>query len=136
MYCPNLECPDTQANGFQAEYENDLIVCPSCGAGLVPRLEPAYTPAHTRPKVEDDEAFEVIFETLDDTETAIIKSLLEAAGIPYLTSGEDQFDAFRGLFRSMLFNPTGRPIVFSVPTRMAMEAKQLLKETELPDEDA
>ncbi len=135
MYCPNPECPDTQANGFRAEYRDDLTVCPFCGEGLVSTLESVDPPLDSRPDVADDEEFEVVFETVDATEIAIIKSLLEGEEIPYLTRGEDQFDAFRGLFRSMLFNPSGRPVVFSVPARMAPEARQLLEEKELPDED-
>ena len=136
MYCPNPECPDTQANGFRAEYRNEVTVCPFCRAGLVTTLEPLDAPEHPQPKVADDEEFEVVFETGNATEAAIIKSLLEGAEIPYLTRGEDQFDAFRGVFRSMLFNPSGRPIVFTVPARMAGEVRQLLEETKLPDGDA
>ena len=136
MYCPKPECPDTQANGFQAEYRNEVTVCPFCGSGLVATPEPVDAPERPQPKGADDEVFEVVFETGDATEAAIIKSLLEGAEIPYLTRGEDQSDAFRGVFRSMLFNPSGRPIVFTVPARLAGEARQLLEETELPDEDA
>ena len=136
MYCPNPECPDTQYSGFRAEYRNEVTVCPFCRAGLVTTLDPLDAPERPQPKVADDEEFEVVFETGNATEAAIIKSLLEGAEIPYLTRGEDQFDAFRGVFRSMLFNPSGRPIVFTVPARMAGEVRQLLEETKLPDEDA
>ena len=135
MYCPNPECPDTQATGFRAEYRSDLTLCPFCGDGLVSTLEAVDAPQGNRSDVADDEEFEVVFETGNATEVAIVKSLLEGEKIPYLTRGEDQFDAFRGLFRSTIFNPSGRPVVFSVPARMAPEARQLLEETELPDED-
>jgi len=67
-------------------------------------------------------------------QTWFIKSLLEAAGIPYLTRGEDQYDAFRGAFRATVFSPHGRPVVFLVPASMAEEARLLLQEGELPDE--
>jgi hypothetical protein len=77
---------------------------------------------------------EVVFETIDGTEAAIVKSLLEAAGIPYFTRGEDRYDAFRGAFRGTVFNPCGRPVAFLVPTSLANEARALLQESELPEE--
>ena len=76
---------------------------------------------------------EVVFETLDPAEVAVIKSLLDAAGIPYLTRGEDEYDAFRGAFRGTVFNPHGRPVVFLVPASTAKDARLLLTEEELPD---
>src|SRR5262245_39204808 len=54
--------------------------------------------------MESEESLEIVLETMDATEVAIIKSLLEAVGIPYLTRGEDQYDAFRGAFRGTVFN--------------------------------
>jgi len=68
-------------------------------------------------------------------EVAVIKSLLDGAGIPYLTRGEDQYDAFRGAFRGTVFNPNGRPVAFLVPASMVEEARILLKGGELPEED-
>ena len=83
-----------------------------------------------------DEPLEVVFETIDATEAAVIKSLLEGAGIPYLTRGEDQYDAFPGVFRGTVFSRRGRPVTFLVPASMAEEARLLLQsgEGELPDE--
>src|SRR5437763_14488665 len=52
---------------------------------------------------------EVVLETVNPTEVAIIKSLLEGAGIPYLTRGEDQYDAFRGAFRGTVFMTVSTP---------------------------
>jgi hypothetical protein len=77
---------------------------------------------------------EVVLETVDPTEVAIIKSLLEGAGIPYLTRGEDQYDAFRGAFRGTVFSARGRPVAFLVPASMAEGVRLLLREGELPDE--
>ncbi len=84
--------------------------------------------------MENEESLEVVLEAMDATEVAIIKSLLESAGIPYLTRGEDQYDAFRGAFRGTVFSSHGRPVTFLVPTSMAEEARLLLQERELPDE--
>ena len=75
-----------------------------------------------------NEPLEVVLETIDPTEVAIVKSLLEGAGIPYLTRGEDQYDAFRGAFRGTVFSSHGRPVAFLVPASMAKEARLLLQE--------
>ena len=96
--------------------------------------EVRHTQTRNRPTMQDDEALEAVFETVDPIEVVVIKSLLEGAGILYLTRGEDQHDAFRGAFRGTVFSPRGRPVVFLVPTRMVNEARLLLKEVELPDE--
>jgi hypothetical protein len=85
--------------------------------------------------MQNEESLEIVLETLDPTEVAIIKSLLEGAGIPYLTRGEDQYDAFRGAFRGTVFSHRGRLVAFLVPASMAEEARRLLlQEGELPDE--
>ena len=77
--------------------------------------------------MSNEESLEVVVETIDPSEVVIIKSLLEGAGIPYLTRGEDQYDAFRGAFRGTVFSPNGRPVVFLVPAGMAEEARLLLQ---------
>jgi hypothetical protein len=84
--------------------------------------------------MQKEEPLEVVFETVDLTEVAIIKSMFEGAGIPYLTRGEDQYDAFRGAFRGTVFSPHGRPVVFLVSASRAEESRLLLKGTELPEE--
>ena len=77
--------------------------------------------------MQNAESLEVILETIDPTEVVIVKSLLEAAGIPYLTRGEDQYDPFRGAFRGTVFSPLGRPVVFLVPASKAKEARLVLQ---------
>jgi hypothetical protein len=78
-------------------------------------------------QMQSEESLEVVLETMNAAEVAIIKSLLEAVGIPYLTRREDQFDAFRGAFRGTVFNPLGRPVAFMVPASRAEEARVLLQ---------
>ena len=85
--------------------------------------------------MQNEESLEVVLETVDPTEVAIIKSLFEGANIRYLTRGEDQYDAFRGAFRGTVFNPRGRPVAFLVPASMAEEARLLLQAGERPDEE-
>ena len=77
--------------------------------------------------MQSEESLEIVYETIDATEVAIIKSLLEASGIPYIARGEDQYDAFRGAFRGTVFSSRGRPVTFLVPVSMAEEARLLLQ---------
>jgi len=84
--------------------------------------------------MQNEESLEVVLETVDPIEVAIIKSLLEGASIPYLTRGEDHYDAFRGAFRGTVFSPRGRAVAFLVPASRAEEARLLLQAGELPDE--
>ena len=36
MFCPNRECLDFQESGAPGEYREGIVVCPKCGAHLVP----------------------------------------------------------------------------------------------------
>jgi hypothetical protein len=81
--------------------------------------------------MQNEESLEVILETIEGTEVVIVKSLLEWAGIPYLTRGEDQYDAFRGAFRGTVISSHGRPVAFLVPASMAIDARLLLGVGEL-----
>jgi len=89
--------------------------------------------------MEQEGQLEMVLETLDPAEAAIVGSLLEGSGIPFLIRGEDRFDAFRGAFRGTVFSRKGRPICFLVNRLHADEARQLLA-TEMPlpepDDDA
>lgn len=75
-----------------------------------------------------DDALEVVFESIDPVEVAIVKSLLESSEIPFLIRGEDEYDAFRGALRTMFYNPRGRPVEFLVPADMADDVRRLLDE--------
>jgi hypothetical protein len=84
--------------------------------------------------MQNEEPLEIVLETIDATEVAIVKSLLEGEGIPYLTQGEDEYDAFRGAFRGTVFSPNGRPVRFFVPASIANEARLLLQGGKLPED--
>ena len=73
-----------------------------------------------------DDTLEVVFETIDPAEVAIIKSLLESSDVPFLIRGEDEYDAFRGALRGTFYNPRGRPVEFLVPADMADDVRRLL----------
>jgi len=140
MFCPNDQCPDFVNTGLRSEYRLDVTVCPYCGSHLV-ETRPDNPPREneeipTKPRVADDEVMEPVIEAADPTEVAVIKSVLDAASIPYTTRGEDQFNAFRGTFAGgSIFNPGFRGVVFSVPSRMADEARILLEEFDSPIEE-
>ncbi|HSL19664.1 MAG TPA: hypothetical protein VLB51_17295 [Methylomirabilota bacterium] len=137
MFCPNNDCPDFVASGLRAEYRDDISVCPYCGTPLVAErpadTAPAEGEAGSRPGpwIADDEELEPVIEATDPTEVPIIRGMLDAAGIPYLTRGEDALTAFPGTFAgASIFNPRARGVVFVVPSRMADEARALLDELE------
>ncbi len=73
-----------------------------------------------------DDTLEVVFETIDPAEVAIVKSLLESSDVPFLIRGEDEYDAFRGALRGTFYNPRGRPVEFLVPADMADDVRRLL----------
>ena len=135
MFCPNDECPDFLETGLRSEYRQDITICPYCEIHLValassvePSLEDGHPP---KPRVGDDEPMEPVIESMDLTEIAVIKSVLDGAGIPYIAQGEQRFGAFRGAFTSgSIFNPGSRGVIFTVPNRMAEEARTLLEEFE------
>lgn len=135
MFCPNDECPDFVNTGLRSEYRDDVMVCPYCGTAMVSQ-RPVDPASETEgridpPRVADDEVMEPVIEANDLTEVAIIKSILEGAAIPFITQGENQFSAFRGAFAGgSIFNPRSRGVVFTVPARMAEEARTLLEELE------
>lgn len=133
MFCPNDECPDFVNTGLRSEYRDDIMRCPYCETPLVTTAPLVAAPGSDdgprKPRVGNDEAMEPVIEATDLTEVAVIKSVLDAAGIPYLAHGEQRFGAFRGAFVSgSILNPRSRGVVFTVPSRMAEEARVLLEE--------
>ena len=82
----------------------------------------------TKVSKENDTSWEIVLETIEPAEVAVVKSLLDASGILYLTRGEDQFDAFRGAFRGTVFSDEGRPVIFLVPADMVEDARLLLRQ--------
>ena len=135
MFCPNDACPDFVDTGLRSEYRQDVASCPYCGTPTVPHRpdEPVADddPGRGKPRVADDEVMEQVFEAGSLTEVAIVKSVLDAGRIPFVTVGEGQFSAFRGAFAGgSIFNPRSRGVVFEVPSRMADEARTLLEAIE------
>jgi hypothetical protein len=135
MFCPNNECPDFLDTGLRSEYRQEIFRCPFCETALVPDPPAVEVPDDdnlpAKPRVGDDETMEPVIESTDLTEIAVIKSVLDGAGIPYLTQGENRFGAFRGSFVSgSILSPGSRGVIFTVPSRMAEKVRALLEEFE------
>ena len=130
MYCPNSKCPDFVATGAHGEYVAGVATCPVCGEYLVDTLPPA-----TDAPREETHYTEVepVFQTSDPTEVLVVKGLLESENIPYVTTGAEQFDTFRGALSPMRFNPGAGMVVFLAPTPVADSVRELLEEYEKED---
>jgi hypothetical protein len=146
MFCPNRECPDFISTGKPGEYRDGITVCPYCQAELVPedpsrnaRVEVAATksrPSQTwgsyEPPAADDAhgELEPVYETSDPSEVPVVRSFLDAQGIPHVVVGEERFDAFRGSLSPFRFNPRAGVVAFLVPAEYAEIARELLVEFE------
>jgi hypothetical protein len=130
MYCPNPKCPDCVATGAHGEYVSGVTTCPVCGEYLVDTLPPATDAPREETHYTD---VEPVFQTSDPTEVLVVKGLLESENIPYVTTGAEKFDTFRGALSPMRFNPGAGMVVFLAPTPVADSVRQLLEEYEKED---
>ena len=118
MYCPSC----------RSEYLDGIWVCAECGVKLVPTL------------AAEDEAsaseLVAVFTTADSSLLPIVKSVLDAAGIPYLVQGEETLGLFPlGRFGVGVSKRTLGAIVH-VPESRLEEARELLKGfEEEPDQE-
>jgi hypothetical protein len=132
MYCANSKCPDYIATGNHGEYVAGVTTCPVCGEYLVDSL-PSDDPG-PRQQTHYTEV-EPVFETADPTEVVVIKGLLESEGIPYVTTGAEKFDAFRGALSPMRINPSAGIAIFLVPTPLADKVRQFLEDFDSHDQE-
>jgi hypothetical protein len=140
MYCTNDDCPDYKATGVHGEYRDDITVCPYCGQPLQPAPAtgpmpdvPAAPPRSSyEPPAADDahDDLEPVYETSDPTEIPVVRSFLDAQGIPHVVVGEERFGAFRGSLSPFRFNPRAGVAAFLVPSPYAEIARDLLAEIE------
>ena len=127
MYCSNPKCPDYITTGNHGEYVAGVTTCPMCGEYLVETLPPTTDAPRDQGHYTEVEA---VFETADPTEVVVVKGLLESEGIPYVTTGAEKFDAFRGALSPMRINPSAGIAIFLVPTPLADRVRQLLDDFE------
>jgi len=102
------------------------VTCPQCEIELVP-AEPADRSA------QDDELVAVL-RTSDSTLMPVVKSVLDAAGIPYIVQGDQAMGLLPlGPFGGGVFSRVLGASVL-VPADRADEARALLESFEQPDE--
>ena len=130
MYCPNSKCPDFVATGTHGEYVPGVTTCPVCDEYLVNTLPPDDAVPREQTHYTD---VEPVFQTSDPTEVMVVKGLLESESIPYVTTGAEKFDTFRGALSPMRFNPGAGMVVFMVPTPVSDSVRELLEEYEKDD---
>ena len=127
MFCPNPKCPDFVATGAHGEFVAGMTTCPVCGEYLVDTLPPTTDAPREETHYTD---VEPVFQTSDPTEVMVVKGLLESENIPYVTTGAEKFDTFRGALSPMRFNPGAGMVIFLAPTPVADTVRQLLEEYE------
>lgn len=138
MYCANPDCPDVIATGIPGEYREGITTCPYCGKPLVETQPNLDEPPQEAPEsgIEEPSPYapgddlEPVFETSDPTEVPVVRSFLDAQGIPHVVVGEERFDAFRGSLSPFRFNPRAGVVAFLVPSPYAEIARELLVELE------
>ena len=138
MFCANPDCPDVLATGIPGEYREGITVCPYCGQALVEEKPSVDEPELDEPPAGADEPtlaapgddLEPVFETSDPTEVPVVRSFLDAQGIPHVVVGEERFDAFRGSLSPFRFNPRAGVVAFLVPSPYAETTRELLAELE------
>jgi hypothetical protein len=152
MFCPNRDCPDFKATGRHGEYRQGITICPYCQTALVDQ-DPADlqqpTPGGSASPADDmdwDESrascpassddLEPVYETSDPSEVAVVRSFLDAQGIPHIVVGEEQFDAFRGSLSPLRFNPRAGSVTFMVAAAFAAAARELLADFDETDDEA
>ncbi|MCP4900669.1 MAG: DUF2007 domain-containing protein [bacterium] len=138
VFCPNPECTDVVETGRPGEYTRGISVCPVCGAYLVDSL-PLKDESGGSVTVEGlsqlpspDEEFEPVYECMDPTEVPLVKAFLESEGIRYFTTGEEQFDAFRGGLAAFRLGQRTWGVRFLVPVTVAERTRALLASIEEP----
>jgi hypothetical protein len=134
-------------NGRHGEYREGITECPYCGDRLVAE-DPASAagrdnssqppPSHSggwddvdRPQPDPAHSdLEPVFETSDPTEIPVVRSFLDAQGIPHVVVGDERFDAFRGSLSPFRFNPRAGVVAFLVPSAYADVTRELLVDLE------
>lgn len=108
MFCP--ECG--------AEFKEGITTCDECEVALV--VDP--------PPVPEVENYVDVLETSDLSAIPVIKTALEAAGIPYRTEGEGLMNLFPAETLGSPLHSSAGEVVIQVPEDRADEARALLAE--------
>jgi hypothetical protein len=111
-------------SGCGGEYRSGFTYCADCGVDLVDKATDEPSPA------DPDGDLVTVYEAGDFGLAALAKSVLESAGIEYLTQGEaiQEYTGFQRLPGSV--NLVTGPVVFQVRAEDAEKARSLLDDIE------
>ncbi len=105
-------CPDCAA-----EFREGITVCADCDVALTPEPPP-------EPTVEP---YETVLETSEVSVIPVIKTALEAAGIPFRTRGEGLMNIFPSEALGAVMHSAAGEVRIRVPVSRAEEARRLLE---------
>lgn len=112
-----------------AEWQEGITTCPDCDLPLVDSLPEK---SHEAPEMIS------VLETSDADTLPVLKSVLEAADIPYFVQGEEAFGMLPTGGVSGSFGKRGLGVAILVPADRADEARELLASDpsgDAPDEE-
>lgn len=119
MYCPNC----------RVAYRDGFDTCSDCQVGLVVELPPESVPEPARAPRPDLQLVKV-WETHDPMALAFAKSILESAGVPFLSPNENYL-RLSGITSPLLgVSPAFGPFFLQVPEEDAETARELLADVE------
>lgn len=125
--CPNPDCLDIEDCGVPGEYLDSVEICPTCGASL----EAAKGVSGVTPPVASAHApmgYELAGKVSDAAVVPVAKSLLESAGIMYVTKNETTQDLFGVGRLGIGYNPILGEVEFWVDPGDAREVQEILED--------
>jgi len=124
--CPNENCPDVRETGLAGVYGDEMAQCPTCGTTLrAVALDSVDSGAPSGPHLEVP-AWDTVGFVADRNLLPVMRSVLQAAGIPFVIRNEfDQFASVYGAVASKLGLKVAAPAI-AVPSERVEEARALL----------
>lgn len=132
-YCKNAQCQQMLREKLAEKLPEDLT-CPNCKKDLklsederldgrvhCPQCEALIDFKINPPKVFDREKFVELLSSFNQGDIALVKSILQDAGIEYYVSGENFLNV----------DPLIRPAIFYVNEDQFADARELLKDLDL-----
>ena len=116
-----------------------MLYCRSCRksyseGAICPRCDLELVPAESAERKAEDDELVAVLRTSDNNLMPVVKSVLDAAGIPYLVQGDEAMGLLPlGPFGGGVFSRVLGASVL-VPADRADEARALLESFEQPDE--
>jgi hypothetical protein len=114
-HCTNLDCPALERDGVPAEYLDSISQCGECGSPLAAGERPSPAPPEFQELV-------TAYVASDRTVAYLIRSALEAEGIPASLAGEHLAGAVGELPATVL------QVAIQVPPEHAKRAREIALE--------